>query len=52
MLHSLFRFAFGTLFVFIAFPLLVHVAGGPVGNMVLGRQAAGEQYPVDSYQLL
>merc|ERR1711892_466373 len=45
---TLWRFAFGTLFVFIAFPLLVHVASGPVGSMSLGRQAVGDQYPVES----
>ena len=47
-----FRFVFGTIFVFIAFPILVTVANAPVGNLEVGREFSEESYFPESYSYL
>eukprot|EP00090_Calanus_glacialis_P003102 TRINITY_DN12244_c0_g1_i2.p1 TRINITY_DN12244_c0_g1~~TRINITY_DN12244_c0_g1_i2.p1 ORF type:complete len:253 (-),score=57.91 TRINITY_DN12244_c0_g1_i2:23-781(-) len=47
---TLWRFVFGTIFVFIAFPILVTVAN--VGNLEAGREFKEESYFPESYSYL
>jgi len=48
---TLWRFALGSLFVFIFFPILVQLGSAPLGNLAVGRDFL-EPNSLDTYQLV